>query len=112
MISFGSNKELNYINTINLVLSNGSCFCLPVLSVWGCRITKNFMSGNDWLEHDSIVRSGDNVNTCLYAEPLARLFIIGRSPHKFPYYLFMGLSKVFILLSCKTSSTNPAYGRH
>ena len=38
VISFGSNKELNYINTINLVLSNGSCFCLPVLSVWGCRI--------------------------------------------------------------------------
>ena len=47
---------------------------------------KEFMFGNDWLEPASIVSSSDNV-TGLPAEPLAKLFMVSRSPHKFPYYL-------------------------
>ena len=52
------------------------------------------MFGNDWLDHASSISFGYNVIT-LPAEPLAKLFIMSRSPHKIPYYLCTGLLQRF-----------------
>ena len=95
MNSFGSNKELNnsksYTKTMLLMFHNTvGQFC----QCGDAGFLIKFMFCNDWLEPASIVSSGDNV-TGLPAEPLAKLVIMSRSPHKFSYYLCAGLLQRF-----------------
>ena len=82
---FGSNKELNYTispkhTNILLFLHDGIgqfCHCGDAgLFVKG-------MSGNDWFEQASIIRSGWYVVASLFTKPLTKLFVTSCLFHKF-----------------------------